>query len=81
MGPIGPLLSPPYDVLAVECDGPKCKLALPLESPHLLPVIDANLKCEKDHEHTYATLKYEIHHAYDEKLVVEQDDMPHVLSF
>ena len=48
---------------------------------HQLHVIDVNLKCEKDHEHTYIVPKYEIHHAYDEKLVVKQYDMPQVQPF
>ena len=47
----------------------------------MLPVIDANLKCEKDQEHTYVVPKYEMHHAYDEKLVVKKDDMPQVQPF
>jgi hypothetical protein len=52
-----------------------------LRAPSSLPVNDANLKYEKDHEHIYAILKHETHHAYDEELVVEQDDMPQVQYF
>ena len=55
---------------------PIYKLALASNPPHSLPANDSNLKYEKDCEHIYAIRKHETHHAYDEELAVEKNDMP-----